>query len=182
MSEKENTKTDNRKYLERDEAIINKMLNNLTADKRSVLKHFIGNPVSKVTYAALVKYFGVVDYYPNNGWSKDLEASFFAACFMSAFDIFENGNIPVEDVIKKIYKNTKTSDGTKHQIEELFQKEMDNRASNIRSLCRILSYSDRSELKNVDVAKMLHDLRYWDNADILKSQKSWWARRVLCQN
>ena len=156
------------------------MLDNLTTDRRSVLKRFVGTSLSRAPLTALIPFFSLVDC-PPDGWSKELEACFFVACFMSAYDIYENGKTPVENVLKTIYKKKETSDSTKHKIEMLFDKKMDVRASNIKALSWIISVADNKTLKNIDVVKLLHDLKYWDSTEPLNSQKAKWAKKVICQ-
>ena len=174
-SKKENT----RKYLEKYDELVEYMLSQSSSQERSILKTCLGIPVSRAAMEALIS-FCKVSYGTKGGyWTEKLEAMFFTACMIAKYDIKEAGNVPIEQILKNMYKAKNVTDSTKHKIEDMLNTRMDERACNLKKLAALLSIINKEEVKKVDLAKLMYDLYNWDSYELLKSSKVKWAQTII---
>lgn len=160
--------------------LVNHMQSRITPIERASLRVNFGTPALYTRRLdPLIDFYRVSYGINSDHWTAKLESAFFTACYIAKYDMSVNGTVPMEEILQEEYANPGTSAGTRHKIEDMLSSRMDDRAINIRKLAAIIPLLNKEKVKNVDLAKMLCDLKHWEDRDLDRSGKIRWAGKIL---
>lgn len=170
------------KYWEKELDFVKKVTECKDKGVRAVLSGNLGVPVSRVNIETLVAYIKVAGWIPEF-WDERFEARFFAACLACRYDIKENGEIPAEKKLHSLYAgDSHTSESLRKEIEALFTMNFDDRAIVPAKLSKLFGIIGDKNLRGINLAKLITDLRYWDYGSAMRGTRGRWARAVIYGN